>query len=140
MELITLRTFDSSIDAHMLKVKLESEGIISFIFDEHMVSLNPLNNMLLGGIKLKIAQADFNKAMEIVEELDNYKFTDEKDELIRCPDCDSTDLYNGFKSMKGIRGVLSLIVSLILVVYPIYHKVVYRCKSCGCEFKRGENM
>jgi len=133
--LITLKTFDSSVDAHLLRVQLESEGINCFIFDEHMITLNPLNNILLGVIKLKINDVDFNKAKEILEELDNIRPTDENGEVIRCPKCDSEDLYNGFKSMTGAKGIISTIISFFLVVYPIYYKTVYKCKSCGNEFK-----
>ena len=68
MGLITFKTFDNSIDAHILKIKLESEGITCFLFDEHMVSVNPLYSQLIGGIKLKINEEDLIHAKNIVLE------------------------------------------------------------------------
>jgi len=53
MELVTFKTFNNPIEAHLCKTKLESEDILYFIFDENMVSLNPFYNYMLGGIKLK---------------------------------------------------------------------------------------
>jgi len=47
MKLVTLKTFDNSIEAHLLKVKLESEGIRCFIFDENIVSMNPILTLQL---------------------------------------------------------------------------------------------
>ena len=61
--MITLKTFDNSIDAHLLKTKLESEGISCVLFDENIVSLDPLYNMAVGGIKLRIAENDQEKAI-----------------------------------------------------------------------------
>ena len=52
MELITVKVFDSGIEAHILKARLESENIPCFIFDENIVTLNPLFNFAVGGIKL----------------------------------------------------------------------------------------
>ncbi|GAF03390.1 hypothetical protein JCM21142_42060 [Saccharicrinis fermentans DSM 9555 = JCM 21142] len=54
---------------------------------------------------------------------------------IKCPECESTDFYTGFKSMKGIKRILSTVISLALMVFPIYYKTVYKCKKCGNELK-----
>ena len=133
MELITLKTFDNSIEAHILKTKLESEDIACFLFDENIVGLNPLFNVTVGGIKLKINQSDLDKAAEIIKASD--ALIDDDGEVMECPNCQSTDIYSGFKSMKGAKGILSAIISFIFMVFPIYYKTVYKCKSCGNEFK-----
>ena len=135
MGLITIKTFDSSFDTHLLRSKIESEGINCFIFDENMVSLNPLYSITVGGIKLKINDVDLNKVKEIIERIDNSQLTNENEEVIRCPKCESEKLYNGFKSMKGTKGVISAIISFLFMVFPIYYSTVYKCKSCGNEFK-----
>ena len=134
MSLITINTFDNSIETHLLKSKLESEGIRCYIFDENMVSLNPLYNITVGGIKLKIDEQDLGKASVIIKHINKSKLTDEKNEIIRCPKCNSADLYIGYKSMKDVKGILSIIVSVIFIIYPIYYKTVNKCKSCGNEF------
>ena len=135
MSLITLKTFDNSFEAHLLKTTLESEGIQCFIFDENMVSINPLFNITVGGIKLKINNADLGKALEILEENEELKLTNENNEVIKCPKCDSEDIYLDFKSMKGLKGFFSLIVSFLFFLFPIYYKSLNKCKSCGHEFK-----
>jgi hypothetical protein len=135
LDLITVKTVDTAIEAHILKSRLRNEGIISFIFDENIISLNPLYNIIVGGIKLKVPKSDVARAQEIINEIDTTLLTDENDEVINCPICKSASLYHGFKSMKGVFGVLSAILSILLTIFPVYFKTVYRCKDCGTEFQ-----
>ena len=135
MKLVTIRTFDNSVDAHIFRSKLESEGIRCYLFDDTMVSLNPIYDVALGGIKLKVGSEDAGKAREVIAAIENTPVTDEAGVPLTCPNCRSTDLYTGFKSIRGLRGVLGMILSLALFVYPVYYKSVYRCKNCGTEFR-----
>ena len=135
MSLITAKTFDNPIDAHLLRSKLENEGIQCFLFDENIVGINPLYNVTVGGIKLKILEEDVEKVKAILSEMEGRPFTDEEDKEIACPNCNSTAVISGLRSMKGFRGVLSAIASLLLTLYPFYYKSVYKCKACGREFK-----
>lgn len=134
MSLILLKTLDDSISAHILKTRLESEGIPCFIHDENIVTLNPLYNFAVGGVKLMVNKSDLEKAIQVLKDIDETPYTDEKDKEIRCPNCQSTELYADFKSMKNPAGVLAAITSFLLVVFPFYYKSVYRCKKCGTEF------
>ena len=135
MKLVTLRTFDNSIQAHLLKSKLESEDIACYLFDENIVGLYPLYNITVGGIKLKINEQDVEKATMIIQEFDKAVLLNDDGNTLTCPHCNSTEIYSKFKSMKGAKGLISILVTIILVVYPIYFKTVNRCKECGYEFK-----
>lgn len=134
MALITFQTFDNSFHVHLLRVHLESEGIACYIFDEHTVSMNPLFNITIGGIKLKINESDLDHANVILNELNKKKLITKDNEFLRCPNCESEEIISGFKSMKDAKGILSIIISLIFLVYPIYYKTVNKCKSCNYEF------
>jgi DNA-directed RNA polymerase subunit RPC12/RpoP len=140
MGLITFKTFDNAIDAHILKIKLESEGIVCFLFDENIVSVNPLYSKLVGGIKLKINEEDIPHAKNIVLELEETPLTTEDNEIIACPKCQSTKIESGYKSMRSIGAVLSAIVSFLLLIFPIYRKTVYKCLECGNEFDVKTNL
>jgi len=135
LELVTIKTFDNSIEAHLVRSKLESENIMCFLFDENIVGLNPLFNIAVGGIKLKINKLDVNKATLIIEETEKCSLTNDQGEIVKCLSCQSEDIYNGFKSMKGTKGIISTIISFLFMVFPIYYKTVYKCKKCGNEFK-----
>ena len=135
MSLVTVKTFDNPMDAHLLRSKLESEGVHCFLFDENIVGLNPLYNVTVGGIKLKINEDDVDKVKVILAEIENTPHTDEEDVVISCPKCGSTNIDSGFKSMKGLKGILSAITSFILMVVPVYHNPVFKCRNCEEEFK-----
>lgn len=134
MGLITFKTFDNSVDAHILKIKLESEGISCFLFDEHIVSVNPLYSNLVGGIKLKINEEDLPHAKNVVYELEQTPYTTDDEKIITCPKCQSTHLESGYKSMRSLGAVLSAIVSFLFFIFPLYRKNVYKCNDCGAEF------
>ena len=134
MALETLKTFDNSVEAHILKTKLESEGIPCYLFDEHTVSMNPLYNVTLGGIKLKINSYDAVDALEVLKSIESNPVTDDHGKTIVCPKCGSDNYYSGFKSMKSVGGILMATISLLLSVFPIFLKNVHRCKMCNTEF------
>ncbi|WP_026904851.1 DUF2007 domain-containing protein [Pedobacter glucosidilyticus] len=135
MALITLKEFDNPIDAHLLKSRLINEDIDCYIFDENIVALNPLYNTAIGGIKLRIDERDLDKALIILKEIDDTPNTNEDNEVVICPNCGSSDLISGYKSMKDTKGIIAAFVSFIFMVLPIYYKTVYKCKDCDTEFK-----
>lgn len=135
MKLITARTFDNPIDAHLLKSKLEDEGITCFLQDEHTITIDPLVSNAIGGIKLKIKEEDIEKVKIIFKKLDDIPYTDNDNNIAKCPKCNSTELIAGYNSMKGFSQILSALISLLLMIYPIHLKRLYKCKKCGTEFK-----
>lgn len=90
----------------------------------------------MGGNKLKINDFDVKQAQNIIMEIEGAPLIDDSNQLVRCENCGSSDLIPGYKFMKGVKGILSAIVSLLLAVYPIYYKTVYKCKKCGAGFKK----
>lgn len=138
MNLVTVKTFDNLTEAHILKTKLESEGIRCYMFDENIVALNPFYNIPVGGIKVKIAASDVLHAEAILSQLELMPMTNSEGQEICCPQCRSSKLYAGFKSMKGAGGILTAIVSFLFAVFPFYFKTLYRCKGCGHEFKEAD--
>lgn len=136
MGLTTIKTFDNAPEAHVFRIKLENSGIDSYIFDEETITLDPLMTIALGGIKLKVDETDFDAALNIITEIENTPLTNDNNEILKCPKCESSELYTGFKSMRGIKGIISIIISFFILVYPLSVKNVYKCKKCGNEFYR----
>ncbi|MFV0154932.1 DUF2007 domain-containing protein [Empedobacter falsenii] len=134
MKLITLKTFETPIEAHILRSKLESENIDAFVFDEHSVGINQFLSNAIGGVKVKIKEEDTARAMKVLDEINATDYTNDLDEIIVCPKCGSKAYYSYFKSMKGRKGLLSLLSSILFWVYPIYYKNVFKCKKCEEEF------
>lgn len=135
MSLVTIRTFDNPLEAHLFRTVLENEGVSCEVFDEIMVGLNPLNNITLGGVKLKVTEDQLEQALSILQKVEESPYKDESDETRCCPNCGSEKLYSGFKSLKGTKGFFSAIFIILLMVYPPYVRSRFRCKECGKEFK-----
>lgn len=68
MEFVTLATFSTSFDAAPYKVNLEHNGITCFLKDEHTMTMAPVYENAVGGIKLQVPREDFTKAKEIMIE------------------------------------------------------------------------
>ncbi|MCK5741516.1 MAG: DUF2007 domain-containing protein [Chlorobi bacterium] len=139
MKLVTIKTFTNSVDAHILKTILETEGIESYIFDENMSSMYPMTiNNMFGGIKLQIAEADIAEALEIIKDYDGAKLTDSNGDSIMCRECGSTDIIYDYRSYKGFFAKLKVLVSLALFIPASGSKTVCKCKKCGAEFSCGD--
>jgi|KBSMisStaDraftv2_1062788.scaffolds.fasta_scaffold30491_2 hypothetical protein len=74
-ELVTIRKFRDLPEALLAQGRLESSGIESFLADDNMVRMDWLISNLLGGVKLKVEEAD----VEIAEEILNQEIPDDFD-------------------------------------------------------------
>ena len=67
MNLITIKAFDESMQAHLVKSKLESEGIDCWLIDEQVSNLYGHASFAFGGTKLQVRKSDIEKAQEILK-------------------------------------------------------------------------
>ena len=74
-ELVTIRKFRDLPEALLAQGRLESSGIEAFLFDDNMVRMDWLISNLLGGVKLKVEEAN----VEIAEEILNQEISDDFD-------------------------------------------------------------
>jgi len=71
MELITLKIFNTEIEAEMLKVFLETNGVEAFVFGNIMANTFNLFNNTSEGVQLKVSENDFEKANDLINEFYN---------------------------------------------------------------------
>ncbi len=128
---VTIAAFSQSIDAYVVKTRLEDEGIECFLADEHLVSINWLLSDAVGGVRLKVWKEDAERALEIINSEsvvegggdgeyggDYGAGADDHDE-VRCPVCNSTDV--------GPAGLLA-------ALNPFSSS--YECRRCSHKWKR----
>lgn len=120
-----LITCSNTIDAHVIKSKLLSEGIQCFLNNEHFTSLMPQYFGILGsGVQVVVNKHDLEKAREIIS-LNNQEIT--------CPNCRSNKL-NLFPA-KLFYKFWMLLLALFLII-PIGNLVdQYQCRSCKTVFR-----
>ena len=136
MSLLTVKVFTTSTEAHLFKSRLENEGIDCYLFDENINSMNMLYGVATGGIKVKVNANDTEKVKSILQKIEEEKKA--KDIFIKCPVCESTEHYKNFNSIKDWKSFLATLMAFLTFSYPVYKKIVYKCKECGNEFKKGE--
>lgn len=69
--LITIETYDNAMQATLARNYLEAAGVRCVLADEHAVSsLWHLSNAI-GGIKLQVAEEDFDRACELLDDVEN---------------------------------------------------------------------
>ena len=119
-----LAIFEFSTEAHIIKSKLDSEGLNTMLMDEKTIDSDPLISNAIGGVKLLVHNNDFEKATIIYNEIRVYqKDKDGKD--IFCPNCNSTRILIAPIQRKNIFYML----------FPFFEKTKNICNNCKTIFK-----
>ena len=62
----TLAAFSHADQAHLLRMRLEACGIAAHVRDENMVTLDWLASLAVGGVKVDVADEDFEAAQAVL--------------------------------------------------------------------------
>lgn len=115
MDLITIATFSNSIEAHISRSLLESQGIPCFLKDEHTINANPMYHLALGGIKLQVWEKDVVNAVTVMKG-NGYSFNELKKTKDSKPYKNGT-FWGKFNSFPKI--LLGLIFLSALIIVPL---------------------
>ena len=66
MNFILLQSYDNYIPAHIALGRLKEEYINCYLQDEYSVTIDPFLSNAIGGIKLMVAQTQAERALEIL--------------------------------------------------------------------------
>lgn len=114
-----VQSFDFGSEAQVLKSRLESEGIEVFLRDEAILTNDPFISEAIGGVKLEVYEADYERAKSIWDELRIYA-TDEEGRPLQCPNCGACK-YEAVYLEK----------SWFYRLFPFFQDPVYECQQCG---------
>jgi DNA-directed RNA polymerase subunit RPC12/RpoP len=129
MEYVEVRSFDNYMEANIVMNMLQHWDINCHLKDENIITIDPLLSPALGGMKLMVHHAHVQRAWDLMD-------TAEKEYLktISCPICKSHELKK-VSITKNHRCKLSAIASMILNGHTIEISTIYKCSSCGYDFK-----
>lgn len=145
-KIVVFETYYNPIEANIIKSRLMDSGVQCFLSDENMITINPLYTQALGGIKLHLFEKDVNTARSILQDEDvqialgeamvdvpESQNDDIQSDLV-CPNCGSSNV--GYvQATKKRFSILTMIVSILLLVYPFAAKKTNHCFDCEFEFK-----
>jgi hypothetical protein len=65
---VTVAVFDDQVNANIAAGRLQTEGIIVRMNDHHLVQMDWLYALTVGGIKLQVAKSDARRALDILSD------------------------------------------------------------------------
>jgi hypothetical protein len=143
MEHVPMRaiaSFDGASAAHIVRGRLECEGIRAAVADEHLVGLNWFYSNAVGGVKVLVPETDARRAREILAR-EASATEDEIDfgpEAVRaepetCPRCGSCSV---LRQIIRRSAVISFFLSHLLGIPLVRMKHGWRCEACGNVWTR----
>jgi hypothetical protein len=129
MSFTTIACFGNPIDAYLLRIELENQGIEVFLADEHLVSIQPLYSYAIGGVKVRVRSEEMEKTISILNK--------QRKELATksvCPAFASSNIQQNFNTLRNGKSFLSYLIALITLTYPLFTKRIKRCLDCNHEF------
>jgi hypothetical protein len=126
--LVTVSTHLEPTQAHIMRCRLEAEGITAFVAHEHHVGLNWFLATALGGAKVQVQAEDAEAAKQIIEAVEKgeYVLPDDPEAVLKCPRCGGNDV---LEDTFGRRAAL-LVFGLFSVPLP-FTRSHFRCTQCG---------
>lgn len=131
-KIIVFESYDTVMSANLVKTKLDAYGIPCFLSDEHFVGLYPIRNELFPGVRLHIFEKDQTRVKEILTEQKQEIETEE----LRCPYCLSANI----KMEPSREGILTNIVTSLLLGLFLHPKKKYHCQDCSKEFESSSEV
>jgi len=138
-KIVTFQSYYDPMLAHIVRTRLEANGISCFIADENTIGANPLYNQAVGGVKLKIFERDMEKCREILavegdlHERDHIE-VDGENTYIVCPYCASTNV-NNISAIKENEHWPDLLNSLANLINPFHTAKNWHCNNCQQDFE-----
>ena len=128
-DIIVFKQFENSIDANIVKTKLDAYGIPCFLTEENLANLYPGQSFNVFNIRLHLFSKDEERARQITDE-SNLMVVDEQ--IATCPQCHSSKLERDFPKKLTVK--LSSLASFLFLGIFFSKQKVYRCQECACEF------
>lgn len=128
----TVSIHTTGLEAHVVRCRLEYEGIPAFVAFEHHVWANWSLSVALGGVKVQVPEIFFDDAVEIVFNIRSGNYAAEleaeeyEQEQTQCPSCGSEKVVDINWSWK-----VSLVAFLLLVLPLPYTRHSKKCGDCS---------
>jgi DNA-directed RNA polymerase subunit RPC12/RpoP len=124
MNIVTLKTFDNYFFANITYTKLQDAGIECFLRDQNTVLADPLLSNAIGGIKLEVAEDDFELATELMRGAEQAYLDD-----IVCPYCNTAGL-NAEEKINKPETFWGKLKNQIAYGQTETYSKKYRCQHC----------
>ncbi len=118
-----IATYTKMEDAHLAVSKLQGSGVEAWLRDEATTNLYWFYSNAIGGVKVEVAEEDFERAHEVLE------LPKEESGLLACPHCGSENI--SVRQMNLLSALALIFLNLILP----NRKQKVDCLDCGKNFQ-----
>ncbi|MEP7255664.1 MAG: DUF2007 domain-containing protein [Ferruginibacter sp.] len=123
-----IASYDNYMLANMTLGMLQENEINCHLKDEHIVTIDPLLNPAVGGIKILVAETDYERALEIIKKAEEDYIKD-----IPCPNCQSHSL-SVEEKISNPENFWGKLKNQIAYGQTSTYRKQYRCKNCNRIF------
>ena len=120
-----IASYDNYMLANMTMGLMTENDIKCQLKDENIVTMDPLLNAAVGGIKLLVEERDFDQAVSIMKEAEEAYIKD-----IPCSNCKSLSLTIEEK-INNPQDFWGRLKNQLLFGQPSTYKKQYRCTNCS---------
>lgn len=124
----TIATFSKPEEAHLLRMRLGAAEIPAFIQDEHMVQLSWLWSNVIGGVRVQVAEEDFDVTQEFLAADTPQICADSID--VCCPSCGSHHA-----APDELPRRIAYLCLLVFGFPLVWMRPRWRCSSCDHVFR-----
>lgn len=130
IQYIQIATFDNYLLANMTLGLLQDNFVHCHLKDEYIVTIDPLLNPAVGGIKLMVAEAQVSRARDLITEA-------EKNYLARkpCPHCGHTALVTEEK-VNAPATFWGKLLNRLAYGQEVVRSKKFRCTHCHQLYSR----
>lgn len=125
--LVTVASYSFPHEAQIAKSRLEIEGILAFIADEHTINMQWLYSNALGGVRVQVQAKHMESAKEILNQDLSHLVDEEFGEQTKV--CEACGSYEVTPYTKGKKPAFIL---FLLLGFPLFfYKHGIKCEKCG---------
>ncbi len=123
-----IASYDNYVLANMTLGLLQENEINCHLKDEYIITIDPLLNPAVGGIKLFVADVDFEKAQRVIQEAESAYIAE-----IPCPVCKNNSLIVEEKTTLPASFWQRAKNQVLFGQSSTYSKL-YKCEHCKSIF------
>ncbi|MEQ1488574.1 MAG: DUF2007 domain-containing protein [Methylotenera sp.] len=133
--MVTLTTFDNSLEAHIFKGLLESEAIPVFLVGEHFFNAQSLLNVGLAHIRLQVPSALIGEAKQVLADFNKGEFEKPLVETFSlspevCPKCGCAETGQTLSYSSFLANAALALLYIGVMMKPIKSTI---CTQCKCK-------
>lgn len=128
---VTVSTSTNPIEAHIIRGRLEAEGIPAFVIFEYHIWANWAISNAIGGVRVQVPSEFSKQAKTVIENINKGSYELSLEEVSTpaptcCPKCNSQKIV----SNDGFWKVALVIVFIFCIPLP-YSRYRMRCTQCS---------